>query len=176
MTRSAEPESDTVRIEPLVEADIGPVCALAREIWLDHYPGIITVAQIDYMLQQRYDPALVRAELARTDIWWDKVSLGGEVVAFGSYFLTTTPGEMKLDKLYVRTRCQRRGYGGMLIGRAVDKARERGCARLTLAVNKNNRPAIAAYLKHGFRIGEAVVKDIGCGYIMDDYIMEKQIE
>ena len=151
------------------------MAALAREIWYDHYPGIITAAQIEYMLQQRYDPALVRAELARDDIWWDKLLVGGEMTAFASYFLTAEPGEMKLDKLYVRTRCQRRGYGGMLIARAADVARRRGCTRLTLAVNKNNRSAIAAYLKHGFRVADAVVKDIGGGFVMDDYIMEKAL-
>ena len=40
-------------ISPLHDADIGPVCALAREIWMQHYPGIITVKQIEYMLAQR---------------------------------------------------------------------------------------------------------------------------
>ena len=42
-----------------------------------------------------------------------------------------------------------------------------------LAVNKNNATAIAAYLKHGFRIADAVVKEIGGGFVMDDYIMER---
>ena len=41
-----------------------------------------------------------------------------------------------------------------------------------LAVNKRNAAAIAAYRKHGFEIVEAVVKDIGGGFVMDDYIME----
>jgi ribosomal protein S18 acetylase RimI-like enzyme len=148
------------------------MAALAREIWFDHYPGIISAPQIEYMLRQRYDPALVRAELARENIWWDKLSVGVEMTGFSSYLLTTAPGEMKLDKLYVRTPCQGRGYGGMLIARAADAARRRGCTRLTLAVNKNNRIAIAAYLKHGFRVADAVVKDIGGGFVMDDYKME----
>ena len=54
-------------------------------------------------------------------------------------------------------------------------ARAQGCSRLVLAVNKNNRSAIAAYLKHGFRIADAVVKDIGGGFVMDDYIMVKPV-
>jgi len=54
-------------------------------------------------------------------------------------------------------------------------AREKGCGRLVLAVNKNNRAAIDAYLKHGFRVADAVVKDIGAGFVMDDYIMEKPV-
>ena len=164
-----------VRIEPLTADDIEPVAALAREVWYDHYPGIITVAQIEYMLKQRYEPAVVRAEFARDDVWWDKLLAGGELAAFSSYFLTGEPGEMKLDKLYVGTRGQRRGYGGMLIAHAAGIARGRGCTRLTLAVNKTNRSAISAYLKHGFRVAGAVVKDIGGGFVMDDYLMEKEL-
>jgi GNAT superfamily N-acetyltransferase len=164
-----------VRIEPLALNDVGRITALAREIWFDHYPGIIAEAQIEYMLQQRYDPALVRAELVRDDIWWDKLSVGVEMTGFASYFLTAAPEEMKLDKLYVRTRFQRRGYGGLLVARAAEVARGRGCTRLTVAVNRNNRTAIAAYLKHGFRVADAVVKDIGGGFVMDDYLMEKAL-
>ncbi|MNC98616.1 Acetyltransferase (GNAT) family protein [compost metagenome] len=61
----------------------------------------------------------------------------------------------------------------MLIAHARAEARQQGCHRLVLAVNKNNATAIAAYLKHGFRIADAVVTEIGGGFVMDDYIMEK---
>jgi ribosomal protein S18 acetylase RimI-like enzyme len=68
---------------------------------------------------------------------------------------------------------QRKGYGGMLLERALAIARGHDCATLMLAVNKHNRNAIAAYNKYGFRIAESVVKDIGGGFVMDDYIMRK---
>jgi ribosomal protein S18 acetylase RimI-like enzyme len=61
----------------------------------------------------------------------------------------------------------------MLIDRALAEARRQGCRRLVLAVNKNNATAIAAYLKHGFRVVESVVKEIGGGFVMDDHIMHK---
>jgi len=51
------------RIAPLVIADIEPLTALAREIWHQRYPGIITVKQIEYMLEQRYSPDTIRAEI-----------------------------------------------------------------------------------------------------------------
>ena len=155
--------------------DVERLVALAREIWHAHYRAIIGTAQIEYMLAQRYDAGVVRGELGRDGIWWDKLVAGEEMAGFASYFLTGIPGEMKLDKLYVHPRHQRRGYGGLLIARAGAAARARGCSRLTLAVNKGNRGAIDAYLKHGFRVESAVVKDIGGGFVMDDYIMEKPV-
>ena len=165
-----------MRIEPLASADVEQMAALAAEIWYQHYLSIITAAQIEYMLKQRYDPVLVRAELARGDIWWDKLLVNEVLCGFSSYVLADTPGDIKLDKLYVHPRCQRRGYGGMMIARATAVARGQDCHRLVLAVNKNNRNAIAAYLKHGFRVATAIVKDIGGGFVMDDYIMEKSVD
>ena len=163
------------RIEPLAAEDVEQLAALAREIWYAHYPSIISVAQIEYMFEERYHSRVVLAELRRDGVWWDKLVVAGGLAGFASYFLTGVPGEMKLDKLYVHPRLQRRGYGGMMIERAGAVARSRGCSRVVLAVNKNNRGAIAAYLKHGFRVADAVVKDIGGGFVMDDYILVKPV-
>lgn len=167
--------SETVEILPVEPGDAESVAALAREIWERHYTDIIGVAQIEYMLKQRYEPRIIRVELRREDLWWDKLLVQGRVVGFASYFLTGEPGEMKLDKLYVHQDHQRRGYGGMLIDRAYARARACGCSRLVLAVNKNNVQAIGAYRKHGFEVADAVVKDIGGGFVMDDYIMVRKI-
>jgi ribosomal protein S18 acetylase RimI-like enzyme len=167
--------SDTgVRVGPVMEADVERVAQLAAEVWRHHYPAIISAAQIEYMLQQRYDAALIRAELERRDVWWDKLEVGNTMVAFGSCFLADGP-TMKLDKLYVHPAHQRKGYGGLLIGDVCDRARKQGCSQVVLAVNKNNRSAIAAYLKHGFTVLESVVKDIGGGFVMDDYVMVRRV-
>jgi GNAT superfamily N-acetyltransferase len=163
-----------VLIEPLTEADVDALVALARAIWLAHYPAIIGMPQIEYMLAQRYSPVTVRAELRESGLWWDKLMVGGVMAGFASYFLAQA-GEMKLDKLYVHPRHQRCGYGGRMIERAGQVARARGCSRLVLAVNKHNETAIAAYLKHGFLIAGATVKDIGSGFVMDDYVMVRAL-
>ena len=43
-------------------------------------------------------------------------------------------------------------------------------------MNKHNEMAIRAYKAKGFEVIDAVETDIGDGYIMDDYIMEKHVE
>ena len=164
-----------VRIMPMRMEDVERVAALAGEIWRAHYPGIIAQAQIDYMLAQRYNPEVMRAELARDGIWWDLACVGNDPIAFASYFLTDVAGEMKLDKIYVQQRYQRAGLGGLLIEHACRTARGRGCWRLVLAVNRHNVNAIGAYRKHGFAIEGSVVKDIGGGFVMDDYLMVRTL-
>jgi diamine N-acetyltransferase len=51
-------------ISPLGEEDVSALIELARAIWYAHYPSIITVEQIEYMLGQRYSREVIRAQLA----------------------------------------------------------------------------------------------------------------
>ena len=164
----------TLTIAPLGADEVEVVCALAHEIWRQHYPPIIGSAQTEYMLAQRYAPAVVRAELDRDDIWWDTLRDDDEMVAFASSF-GADDRAFKIDKLYVHPQRQRAGLGGALIDHTAERAQRLGFDRLILAVNKNNVNAIAAYKKHGFRIAEAIVKHIGQGFVMDDYVMERAL-
>jgi ribosomal protein S18 acetylase RimI-like enzyme len=165
----------SVRVAPVAVADVDRLCALAAEIWRHHYADIISTAQIEYMLKQRYNPQVLGEELRRNDMWWDQLLVNDRMTGFACCFLTGNAGEMKLDKLYVHHDHQRKGYGAMLLEHALGVAHEHDCATLMLAVNKYNRNAIAAYKKYGFRIAESVVKDIGGGFVMDDYIMIKSL-
>ena len=165
-----------VRILPLREEDIPDLVRLARDIWYAHYPSIITIEQIEYMLDQRYRPEVIREQLASRTAWWDKLLLDGAMVAFTSCELGEHPDAMKLDKLYVRNDLHGRGYGSMLMHHAAEQARARGCTRLYLQVNKNNRSAIEAYLKNGFVVIQAATFEIGGGFVMDDYVMAKEIQ
>lgn len=166
---------DDCMIAPVEPPDIGQLIVLAHEIWRAHYPGIISVAQIEYMLAQRYTPEVIRAELVRTDLWWYKLSTRSRIAAFAALQIEQGGVSMKIDKLYVHASRQRLGCGGMLIEQAAVTARRQGCRELLLAVNRNNQPAIAAYRKYGFTVRAAAVKDIGGGFVMDDFIMAKAL-
>lgn len=167
--------SSDIVIEPLREADIPALIALARDTWLKHYPDIITTAQIEYMLAQRYSDAVIRAQLADPDIWWDRLLLDGELAAFAQYERSDPPGTLKVDKLYARHELRGRGLGSTLLRHIEDEARAMGFSRLKLQVNKNNVSAIGAYRKNGFVVAESAVFDIGHGFVMDDYVMVKEL-
>lgn len=149
------------------------VVDLAGRVWRAHYPGIITPAQIEYMLAQRYRPVLVRQFMARGDIWL-AARVQGELVGF-AHGHPLTEGDYKLDKLYVDLDRQRQGIGGALIRELAARAARLGVSRLVLRVNRQNQNAIAAYLKHGFTVATIHLEDIGGGFIMDDYVMTKDL-
>lgn len=166
---------EMAEIRALISSDVPALCALAREIWRAHYPGIISEAQIEYMLNERYHEAVICKELERRDLWWDVLMLNGQITGYTAYFWANLADAIKIDKLYLHPRVQRHGYGGMLIDHIARRMSGQGCKRLTLAVNRHNQSAIAAYLKHGFQITETSLKPIGGGFWMDDYIMVRAV-
>lgn len=162
-------------IRPMTAADIEPLRALAREIWVRHYTPIIGSAQIEYMLAQRYSAVVLSDELARDDMGWDVLFVGEKMQGYASYFVADDRHTLKLDKLYIHPNLQRGGYGRQMLVRVIERARAQGCGMIELAVNKRNVNAISAYEKWGFRIEQSVVKDIGDGFVMDDFIMVKDV-
>lgn len=156
-------------------SDAEAIAELARAVWYATYSGIISGEQIEYMLAERYTPEVIRCELDSDAAGWDQIVEDGKPVAFVSYFPAERVGDLKVDKLYVAAEAQRRGYGGALLDHVTEIGRERGFRSLIIAVNKRNDQAIRAYRKHGFRVRAAVTKDIGHGFVMDDFIMERAI-
>ncbi|MDD3528434.1 MAG: GNAT family N-acetyltransferase [Gallionellaceae bacterium] len=162
-----------VDIAPLRLDEAEAVAELARAVWQATYPAIIGQAQVDYMLDQRYKPGLIRQLLARGDLWL-AAHAGAELVGFAHGY-ALQDGDYKLDKLYVASAWQRHGIGGELIRAVAERAARHGSRRLLLRVNRQNQAAIDAYLKHGFQVATVIVEDIGGGFVMDDYVMIKEL-
>jgi ribosomal protein S18 acetylase RimI-like enzyme len=161
----------THQIRPLRDQDVEPLCALAREIWLQHYPGIITVKQIEYMLAQRYTPDAIRAQVRDRTATWDVLESAGALCGFASCEPGGDARRMKLDKLYVHQVFRGRGFGSALVDHVANTARREGRDALYLQVNKYNHGSVEAYKRMGFVVTKSLVVDIGQGFVMDDYVM-----
>ena len=146
-----------------------------RLIWRACYPGIISNAQIDYMLTRMYSLDVLRDEIHSQGIHYNCLLMDGKLVGFASYGPTSAPGVMKLHKLYLLPELHGRGLGSRLLQHVENEVRAGGGRRLILSVNKRNAKAIAAYQRNGFVIADSVVTDIGNGFVMDDYIMAKDL-
>jgi GNAT superfamily N-acetyltransferase len=165
----------TITIAPARAADIGQVQRLADVIWRSHYPGIITIEQIDYMLARGYSTEALSAFLDTIGSGIALALVDREPVGFVAWYRAGEPSTTKLDKLYVLQERHGRGIGRRLIEHVERRAREDGSTMLILQVNKDNAGSIAAYRKCGFDIREAVRVDIGGGFVMDDYVMGKAL-
>jgi GNAT superfamily N-acetyltransferase len=157
-------------VRPLAEDEVEILGRLAREVWHAHYPGIIRLEQIEFMLNERYSPAAIRASLASQ--CWDAAWLDRQMAGFAHSFADDAPASWKLDKLYVHPAQQRKSIGAALLQQARRHALDAGASRLVLRVNKRNTIALAAYAKYGFRVYGEHVLGIGNGFVMDDYLLE----
>jgi len=176
MTSNAnDPGPGQTRIAPACESDLPAISALAGRIWRAFYPAILSTAQIEYMLAQMYALDTLRDEL-RSGIRYERLLVNGELAGFASYGLAALPGTFKLHKLYLHPDCHGRGLGSLLLRHCERAVRDAGASRMVLNVNKHNTRAIAAYQRNGYQTTEAVVVDIGGGFVMDDYVMTKALD
>lgn len=165
----------SLSIEPLQDADVPALIELARGIWTAHYPSIITIEQIEYMLDQRYTPAVILEQLHTPGFWWHVMRRDGRMLGFSACERSDKPGQMKLDKLYVHQDHHGQGLGSRLLAHAEALARGEGCHTLYLQVNKHNDKAVSSYRRNGFTVRESAVFAIGRGFVMDDFVMEKRL-
>jgi len=151
------------------------VARLADVIWRRHYPGIITVAQIDYMLARGYSEPALRPFLDARGAGLAIARCEGTPVGFAAWYRAEEATTTKLDKLYVLPELHGRGAGRRLVAHVEAAARADGADALILNVNKHNAPSIGFYRRCGFEVRESVVVDIGDGFVMDDYVMAKAL-
>lgn len=163
-------------VSPLTSDDINLISSLARNIWHNHYKDIISTAQIEYMLNQRYSTHLIKTQISSNNTWWNKLVLNKQIIGFSCCLRTDNPKELKLDKLYLHPHHQRKGYGAILVDSVKQFMHHHAFEQLTLTVNKHNTSAIAAYLHYGFTISDDIIIDIGNGFVMDDYLMTMTIK
>jgi ribosomal protein S18 acetylase RimI-like enzyme len=150
--------------------DIALVQRLAREIWRDHFPGIISVEQIEYMLDRMYAAEVIEQEMS-AGTSWELIRDGSETVGFLSYAHDRARQQLKLHKLYLRVERHGQGLGRASLGHVMEVAAAMGAREVSLHVNKKNDKAIRAYQRAGFTIAQAVIGDIGAGFVTDDYRM-----
>lgn len=168
-----------VTLEPVKEADFGVLRELAGTIWRRHYPGIVSAAQIEYMLAARFGDEALREQAGAADGWLELLRLSGMPVGYCSSACVDGDGDglapLKLGQLYVLASHRGLGLGRLMLAHVERRGRDLGRGLLFLQVNKRNTGAIGFYEAAGFRIAREAVFDIGSGFVMDDYVMEKRL-
>jgi len=163
-------------IEPATEdGHLSEIQKLAYAIWREHYPGIISSEQIEYMLRGGFSLEVLQRESTQDGIRYDRALVGGALVGFSAYGPHSDADALMIHKLYVEAAQRSKGCARKLVEAASEHALTNSLNRVILRVNKHNRVAIAAYERMGFANQGSIVSDIGSGFSMDDYLMELDV-
>lgn len=162
MQLQLQPVSDKQQIEQ--------VALLAGQIWHQHYQELLGEAQINYMVEKFLSAPVITQQIAEGYRYYLAVCDGAPC---GFCAAKREEQRMFLSKVYVLKEFRRRGIAAAFLRQVTEDAQ--GLAGIYLTVNKNNAGSIEAYRRLGFVTVDAVVTDIGGGFVMDDYIMEKPL-
>lgn len=153
------------------EEDMRTVADLAAIIWKEYYTPIIGEEQVSYMVPRFQSLEAIKGQIERDNYTYYLLSHEGSMA--GYIGIQDQGDKLFLSKLYIEETYRNKGLGKEAF-RLVEKlGREKGCSKIWLTVNRNNQSSIDIYLKKGFLKVREEKADIGNGFVMDDYIMEK---
>ena len=163
-----------IKIVSVSIEDLVIVKEIAYKTWPICYADVITVEQMNYMLNQFYglDSLSKSIENGHRFLLANDDNL---ILGFASYeHHCKGENKTRLHKIYMLPESQGKGIGQMLLNQVEDLAKENHSVAVSLNVNKYNK-AQYFYKKIGFKIVADEVIDIGNNFIMDDFRMEKKL-
>lgn len=154
------------------EADIRRMTKVAEVVWREANVAFCSPEQVEYMIEMFQSYEAVSGQLMHGYRYF-LVEEAGEILA---YFGVQPQGErLFLSKFYILKEHRGKGIFSMGLEFMAELCREQQLDTIYLTVNRNNTHACEVYLHKGFKIAEEAVADIGCGFVMDDYIMEYDV-
>ena len=151
---------------------IGETSAFAKDTFITYYNDLIGNAQAVYMADLFLSEEAIKELIGKGAIF-KIVKENDEIIGFFEY--QKEGNRVFLSKLYAAEGKRGMGLGRIMFEDVVSYARENNLDSIYLTVNKGNTPSYNIYLHLGFRVIDAIVNDIGNGYVMDDYIMEYKV-
>lgn len=157
--------------QAISKAEIPVLRELAFKIFNETYKNLLSSQQIEYMLEMMYSEANLKNNFEEGChfflLKYDNENIGYGAISVDNEIVT-------LHKIYVDGRFQGMGFGKEFILFLEKKGNELKGKTIQLYVKRDN-PAKLFYEKMGYLPIKEVDKNIGNGYWMNDYLMEKAL-
>lgn len=165
----------TLKFEELGDNHLFKIKQIAEKVWPDTFSAILSSEQIKYMMDMMYSLTALQKQ-SDQGCKFILVYENGTEAGFVSYQLNhPEPQVVKIHKIYFLQEFQGKGLGKLLLTKVAQIALKKQCHTITLNVNRFNTNAIKAYEKIGFSVTKTEDINIGNGFLMEDYKMDKTI-
>ena len=154
--------------------EITDVSTLAQEIWQEHYLRIVGQDQIDYMLEKFQSVQAIKTQLSDAHEYYSVFS-DAHYIGYMALLPNHNNTSLMISKIYVKKSHRGSGLGKQMLNFIEVLCKKRKIKKVWLTVNRHNTHSIEWYLRMGFINKEVIVQDIGAGFVMDDFLMEKSI-
>lgn len=151
---------------------IQQVAALAKTIWTEYYPSILPKGQTEYMVARFQSAKAIEKQISEGHQYFFIVDEKQEIGYFDFYL---NGDECFISKIYLLKELRGKGLGKKALTFIEKQAKALNAKTLVLTVNKNNIQAFNAYLRADFQNVGPIKIDIGNGFVMDDFKMEKSL-
>lgn len=148
---------------------IRELSTIADEIWHEYFPDIIGFEQTDYMVE-KFQSYKAMSEQIKNGYEYYFFVVNGEKAGYTG--IHAENGSLFLSKLYVKKAFRGYHIASEAMRFLCELCISRGLDKIWLTVNRENTKTIDIYKHFGFKTVNTQDADIGCGYIMNDYIME----
>lgn len=145
-----------MKIRQGTTADAVMLAELGAKTFYDAFAKDNSSENIEAYLQASFSPEIQLRELSQLESIFLIAESDGQPVGYAQLILNSTDEAMQANlpmeirRIYAVQDFIGKGVGGMLMSRAIDEARQRGCDILWLGVWEKNQRAIDFYRKWGF--------------------------
>lgn len=164
-----------ITILPATDTDFAIIRSIAYKTWPIAYGQILPKAQLDYMLGAFYNDVVLNESVTQRGHHFVLANEGNQTLGFASYeWNYDHQKQTKIHKIYILPSAQGKGVGKALIDYIISEAKNQGSLSLCLNVNRFNK-AICFYERMGFSISSEINIELEHGYMMEDYVMERNL-
>lgn len=148
---------------------------LSNVIWPATFSNILSQEQISYMMDMMYSTSSLEKQINELSHHYLLAEEDGEYLGYLSYELNYKGTPItKIHKIYVLPSIQGKGVGRLFIDAVSKLALKNNNTLLSLNVNRYNK-AIDFYKRMGFDFFASENIEIGNGFLMEDFVMNKDL-
>ena len=154
--------------------DVQLIRQLAEQTFHITYLPLQPKDKVDYLFDLMYNTSSLTSQMNKGQQFILAKDETG-YLGYASYEINyKDQGKTKIHKIYIMPTAQGKGVGKELVNHIGGIARQNKNTIVLLDVYRHN-PAVRFYEKIGFKkVGEQIT-EVGKGFVMDDFVMEKRI-